>query len=341
MPRSATTPSADQQPLVSVIVPVYNGQALLGEALSSVMRQTWGNLEIVVIDDGSTDRSAELARLYQQMEVPGRTVVVIEQENTGVAAARNTALRRASGEFLTMLDADDALLPGAISRLMAERERLGGGRILVSAQGGEVTPGGLSTSRPLYREPLPEPARQREVILQFNIGQLTSIIPRAFFEEVGYFDETADHVEDWDLWLRAVYSGWRFHRVEEVLWLMWWTAGSLTSHVEAMGEGEDRALRHLLRDFRDEMTPQEVSFVEHRLERGSPQRHIRASNEALRAGDLDEARRLLLLAAELMPAQKRVVRKAQIARVPGGMQVLARRQAQTDRMIAYDPSLGR
>ncbi|MCT1602137.1 glycosyltransferase family 2 protein [Kocuria sp. p3-SID1433] len=327
--------------LVSVIIAAYGAERFLGEALSSLMRQTWPNLEIIVIDDGSRDRTAQLARVYAEMEVPGRRVVVESQANSGVAAARNRGIGMASGEIITFLDADDAFLPGAISRLMAERERLGGGRVLVGPQGADVTGGALDTRRPMQREPMPAPGQQRQVILQYNIGCLASLFPREFFAEVGMFDESQGHAEDWELWLRAVYSGWRFHRLEEVLWLVWWSPGSLTSEVEHMGRGEDRALQLLLQQFREEMTPAEVDFVEHRLESGSPQRLIRQSNEALRAGRLEEAKQKLLLSAELMPAQKRVAVKARIARLPGGMQLLRRRQDQTDSMVDYDPAMGR
>lgn len=328
-------------PLVTAIVAAYNAQRFLGEALSSLMRQTWPNLEIIVIDDGSQDATAELARVYSGMDVPGRSVVVETQANTGVAGARNRALRMARGELITFLDADDALLPGAIAKLMEERERLGGGRIMVFPLSVDVTSGALDTRRPSQREAMPEPARQREVVLQYNIGSLSSLFPREFFDEVGVFDETQAFVEDWELWLRAVYSGWRFHRLEEVLSLVWWSPGSMSSDVQRMGRGEDRALELLLARFREDMTPAEIAFVEHRLASGSPQRLIRQSNEALRAGRLEEAKQKLLLAAQLMPAQKRVAVKARIARLPGGMRVLRRRQDQTDSMIDYDPSLGR
>lgn len=328
-------------PLVSVIVAAYQAQRFLGEALSSLMRQTWPHLEIIVIDDGSQDRTAEIAGVYARMDVPGRRVILESQANTGVAGARNRGIRMARGEIITFLDADDAFLPGAISRLMAERERLGGGRVLVGPQGADVTGGALDTRRPMQREPLPAPAQQREVILQYNIGCLASLFPREFFDEVGMFDESQGHAEDWELWLRAVYSGWRFHRLEEVLWLVWWSPGSLTSEVDHMGRGEDQALRLLLERFREDMTPAEVAFVEHRLSVGSPQRIIRQSNEALRDGRLEEARQKLIQAAELMPAQRRVVVKARIARMPGGMRLLQRRQESTDAMVDYDPSMGR
>ena len=86
--------------LVSAIIPVYNGERFLADALKSVMGQAHRPLEIIVVDDGSTDRSAEIVGRYPEIRY-------IYQDNQGPASARNTGLRAAKGEFLTFLDADD------------------------------------------------------------------------------------------------------------------------------------------------------------------------------------------------------------------------------------------
>jgi glycosyltransferase involved in cell wall biosynthesis len=103
-------------PLISCIVPVYNGEAYLGEALESILAQTWRPLEIVVVDDGSTDGSAAVAEAY------GAIVRVINQANAGCAAARNAGVRAATGEFVAFLDADDFWHPEKLHRQMARFE---------------------------------------------------------------------------------------------------------------------------------------------------------------------------------------------------------------------------
>jgi glycosyltransferase involved in cell wall biosynthesis len=90
--------------LVSVIVPVHDGERYLKEALDSVLAQDYRPVEVIVVDDGSTDRSAEIAR-----SVPG--VTVISQDQGGPSAARNAGIARARGEFVAFLDADDLMLP--------------------------------------------------------------------------------------------------------------------------------------------------------------------------------------------------------------------------------------
>jgi len=91
-----------------VITAVYNGERFLAEAIESVLTQDHRPIEFIVIDDGSTDRSAEIAASYEP-------VVLIRQPNRGLAAARNAGLERASGSFITFLDADDRMAPGRLT----------------------------------------------------------------------------------------------------------------------------------------------------------------------------------------------------------------------------------
>jgi glycosyltransferase involved in cell wall biosynthesis len=93
--------------LVSVVIPCYNGARFLREAIESVLTQNYPRVEVIVVNDGSTDNSAAIAAEY-----PG--VRCMHQRNAGVAAARNTGLRHSAGDYLVFLDADDRLLPGAL-----------------------------------------------------------------------------------------------------------------------------------------------------------------------------------------------------------------------------------
>lgn len=108
---NASTPYAppdrnSSEPLVNVMMPVYNGQKYLSEAIESVLAQTYPRWELIVVDDGSTDESLKIARQYADPRVR-----VFHQENAGEAAARNEALRQMSGELVAFLDADDHFLP--------------------------------------------------------------------------------------------------------------------------------------------------------------------------------------------------------------------------------------
>ena len=97
--------------LVSIIIPVYNSEKYLAECVESALGQTWCNKEIIIVDDGSTDGSLDVANKYAIYP----NVKIICQNNKGAAAARNTGLRQAKGEFIQFLDADDLLSAGKIS----------------------------------------------------------------------------------------------------------------------------------------------------------------------------------------------------------------------------------
>lgn len=112
---------ANAQPLVSIIIPTYNYGAHIAEAIESCLRQTHPNLEIIVVDDGSTDNTAEAVAALSATN-PGR-IRYLRQDNAGAAAARNRGMAEARGEFITFLDSDDLLTPDAIEvRLRALRE---------------------------------------------------------------------------------------------------------------------------------------------------------------------------------------------------------------------------
>lgn len=100
---------------ISVIIPVYNTAAFLDDCLSSVVRQTYSDLQIILIDDGSTDASGSLCDLWAEMD---NRIQVIHQKNTGVSAARNAGLCAASGDLIAFLDSDDTLPPEAYEQLV-------------------------------------------------------------------------------------------------------------------------------------------------------------------------------------------------------------------------------
>ena len=113
--------------LVSILVPAYNAEKWIGETLRSAISQTWEPKEIIVVDDGSTDRTLEVAR---QFEAEG--VRVVSQANMGAAAARNAAFALSSGDFIQWLDADDLLSPDKIALQMTAAEQIGNSRVLLS-----------------------------------------------------------------------------------------------------------------------------------------------------------------------------------------------------------------
>ena len=182
---------------VSVVIPAYNQAKFVGQAIDSVLAQTLPPLEVIVVDDGSSDTTAAVLRNY------ATHIRVLRQENQGVSAARNNGARIATGEFLAFLDADDLWLPEKLQRQVerfVKEPDLGivhcgleeidgsGSRLNLRLDGRE---GWVATEMLLLRNP---------VIL--GAGS-TAMIPRSLFEQIGGFDTRLSTSADWDLCYRV------------------------------------------------------------------------------------------------------------------------------------------
>ena len=181
--------------VVSVVIPVYNGEALLAAAIDSVLEQDYRPIEIIVVDDGSTDRSAAVASAYS-------AVRCIRQENRGLAAARNVGLREASGEFVVFCDHDDLLLPNALARgvdhLRAHPDCAFafGHFVRVDHEGAPIeTPDPPAPTDDPYRELL----RRRDFVIAVPASVTYR---RAVFERFAAFDGSLRACEDLELYLR-------------------------------------------------------------------------------------------------------------------------------------------
>ena len=118
-------------PLVSILIPAYNAERWIADTVRSALAQTWERKEIIIVDDGSQDRTLAIAQQFASKDV-----AVITQENQGAAATRNEALALSQGDYIQWLDADDLLAADKIWQQMKTLECLGNNRILLSAAWG-------------------------------------------------------------------------------------------------------------------------------------------------------------------------------------------------------------
>ena len=180
-------------PLVSVIIPVFNGERFLREAVQSVLRQKYSPVEIIIVDDGSTDGTETVARSFPE------TVRYLHQTNQGPAAARNRGIEHAQGSLIAFADADDLWpadklelqLPDLIADPAIEIVM---GRIQQVRLAGTA----IGESSPYAEEP-GEPA--------FSVNLGSAVIRKTLFERVGLFDETMRYSEDVDWFMRAREAG--------------------------------------------------------------------------------------------------------------------------------------
>ena len=180
---------------VSVVIPAYNAADLTVKTVESVLEQTYANIEVIVVDDGSTDNTGERLQPYA-----GR-IKYIYKENGGACSARNLGIRMAEGDYIGFLDCDDIYLPGKIERSVDYLERR-------PDFGFVHTPVRFIDEEdvPLRVYALPEGRRTGRIakrLLSRNfICNSTILARRSCFGEAGFFDEKLFTHADWDMWLR-------------------------------------------------------------------------------------------------------------------------------------------
>jgi hypothetical protein len=202
--RPASASSVAPAPLVSVIVAVYNGEAHIEEACRSAMRQTLASIEIVVVDDGSTDRTAEIVR---SLAAADPRIRLIRQTNLGVAAARNVGIARSSGAFIAPLDADDVWAPSKLERQVARFQAGGPEMGMVYCWWAWIDVRGAVMDRsPSWKVE----GRAFESLVEINFTGNASVplFRRTAIDAVGGYnskfrDEGSGGCEDWDLALRV------------------------------------------------------------------------------------------------------------------------------------------
>lgn len=201
-------------PLVTLIIPCYNQARFLGDALDSVLAQDYDSLEIIVVNDGSTDDFTTRIQNYQAHA----HLKMVTQPNRGLPAARNLGIAAARGDFFKFLDADDWLAPTAISRQMAAfaQDPMPGlvycDVTHVDAQGKPADDFSVAkTRRVLNGDILPS------LLVGGYFTPQTVLVPRKVLEHVGEFDETLGGTADTELWMRIVCEGYFAQFVPEKL----------------------------------------------------------------------------------------------------------------------------
>jgi glycosyltransferase involved in cell wall biosynthesis len=208
-----TTAIAPPPPLVSVIVPAYNAERFLGRALRSGLAQTYAHLELIVVDDGSADRTADVIRSFTDARIRH-----LSQPNRGQGAARNLGIRASTGRYVTFLDADDVYLPQKVERQV---------EFLTTHRECEVVfcdALHFYSRRPhtlLVRKSRPDPVDMwRELLRASFVNPNTMMIVGDTLRGGFLFREDRFYPEEWDLCIRLARAGHRFGHQPEGLVLV-------------------------------------------------------------------------------------------------------------------------
>lgn len=187
-------------PLISVIVPVYNMKNFVAETIESVLQSDYPNFELVLVDDGSTDNSAEVCSHYAT-QFPN--VSFYRQLNLGASAARNNAIKNSTGEFILPLDGDDKITPNYLSqaaKILSENPQ-------IKIVGSEAEFFGDRTGK--WELP-PFSIRQ---LARRNLMNCSSMYRRSDWEKAGGYCEEIRGREDWDFWISLLKTGGDFYRL--------------------------------------------------------------------------------------------------------------------------------
>ncbi|CAG7647754.1 glycosyltransferase [Paenibacillus allorhizosphaerae] len=183
-------------PFFSVIIPTYNRDQYVGRAIESVLKQTYKDFEVIVVDDGSTDNTAKVVQSYDTR------VRYVYQKNSGPSEARNTGIRFAKGQYVAFLDSDDVFLPNKLQRNKQYLDKNPNCRFLYSWYYDRRD----GKKRKIVRNvKAPSKLNKFRYYLykrKFTIRTSTAVIRRSCFDKVGLFNPNYRYSQDWDMWLR-------------------------------------------------------------------------------------------------------------------------------------------
>lgn len=240
------------KPLVSIITPAYNAGKYIEATVQSALRQTYENIEIIVADDGSKDATGTIVK---ELGKKDPRVTYVFQENQGQSAARNAALRRARGQYVAFLDADDLFLPSKIEEQVNYLEA--------------HPESGLSYCKihhffneqpdKLYYFDLPHPSGLvfKDLLASNFINPLSVVMRKKILDEYGGFEPTFRRMDEQYLWLKLSYRGVRFDYLDRPLGLYRVHRESLSNEPQYFYETESRFV-DLLTMMKTWMTKEEV-----------------------------------------------------------------------------------
>ena len=306
-------------PKISVIIPVYNSEKTVAETLESVLAQTYRDLEVIVVDDGSTDKSIEICRGFNDERIR-----IVHQKNRGLAGARNTGIRHAQGEFLGFVDSDDVWLPEKLEKHFQHLQS---------------SPNvGVSFSRSQF---IDDQSKPLEI---YQMPKLTNITPEYLFcrnpisngssvvilkdvfkdikfqenlygeVEDFYFDDRFRQSEDIECWLRiALQTNWIIEGIPDALTLYRLNSGGLSANLIKQYESWQQILvktnvynPEFIKQWGDKARAYQLRYLARRATRArSPKVAVSLLNQALMAHwriILEEPRRtfISLIAAYLL-----------------------------------------
>jgi len=198
--------------LVSIVLPVFNGEKTLDETIKSCIEQTYSKIEIIAVNDGSTDNSLEILKSYED------NLSVLSQENKGVSSATNSGIHSMKGKLFKIMNADDVLYPNCVELLVSEFVKQNTKKVVVHGNG-ETIDGEGNFVRDIIHKNLNHLSKfeQNVVLLHHDtVTHSASLYSAETFEKYGLFNETLLQGVDYEMWLRlCLVHDYKLHLLEE------------------------------------------------------------------------------------------------------------------------------
>lgn len=301
------TTERDAAPCFSVITPAYNAADSVAATIASVRAQDLGDWEMVVVDDGSSDTTADVAR---EVAAGDPRIRVVSQPNAGVSAARNAAIGLSHGEFICTLDADDRYKPdylSSMSRFIAEYP----GCDLYSCNGEFVFPSGMLVPVRKGRRFKRAQSFSVEEMFERNLVFIMATIRRTALERIGGFREDLTVAEDYDVWMRILMTGGAHMYNPERLGLYGLTEGSASTDFDRLERARLEVMQYLAERYPGQVSP---AAYERSMERQRMRVRLAEAERRLSAGESRGMRAEFFSAWEVLPTPAR--------RYVGGLSVL-------------------
>ena len=246
----------NQPPAISVILPVYNAEVYVREAVESILAQSFTDFELIVINDGSTDGSGAILR---ELAAHDARIVLVDRPNEGAASARNKALEMARADLIALMDADDVSMPERFAlqhtRMVQEPELavLGSFMRIMDKEGDIIG---------LEEYPLTPKETARCMECGCSVSHATAMMRReAALKAGGYRKAFSSYAEDYDLWLRMIDLGYAFANLPRPLYNRRWHSANV-SKVHWQEQGRNGILAHLAHRVRQAGLPDPFEGVE-------------------------------------------------------------------------------
>jgi len=230
--------------LVSIVIPVYNAEKYLEETILSCIHQTYPNIEIIAINDGSTDNSLEILKKYSDQ------INIISKENGGQSSALNAGIKVMTGDWIKCLNDDDVNYPNAIQELISETKKFPNDKkIIYYSDFDYIDSNSKIIGKHVYANRSHLSQFDQNVSLLHNMyGNVSSsLIHKEVFEKYGLWTEEVKYATDYELWLRlCLQYGFRMHRIPKTLLKYRLHPGQLSREMEKFSPNEAEIVRNLV-----------------------------------------------------------------------------------------------